>query len=113
MPYDLIYGTAELSSQVEGSSAVIGTYGMTGDCDSLPQASQPMISNIVIPNVTFLSGHFGYLENDAKVLALSILYITCFIQKHPIRSYPIEQFSPILGAGSIMWHLFQTVFATE
>jgi len=30
--------------------------------------------------------------------------------KHPIESHPIEQFSPILGASSIMWHLFQTVF---
>ena len=60
-------------------------------------------------HVTFLSSHFGYLENDAKVLALSVLHIARFIQKHPIGSRPIEQFSPILGAGSIMWHLFQTV----
>ena len=57
-------------------------------------------------HVTSLSGHFGYLENDAKVLASSVLRITCFIQKHPIGSRSIEQFSPILGAGSIMWHLF-------
>jgi len=56
-----------------------------------------------------LSGHFGYLENDAKVLASSVLRIARFIQKHPIGSYPIEQFPPILGAGSIMWHLFQTM----
>jgi len=62
-------------------------------------------------HVTSLSGHFGYLENDAKVLASSVLRITCFIQKHPIGSRPIEQFPPILGAGSIMWHLFQTVSA--
>jgi len=62
-------------------------------------------------HVTSLSGHFGYLENNAKVLALSVLHIACFIQKHPIGSRPIEQFSPILGAGSIIWHLFQTVSA--
>ena len=81
-----------------------------------------MISNIVTPNITHdcdlwdgeyhvisLSGHFGYLENDAKVLTLSVLCIARFIQKHPIGSCPIEQFPPILGAGSIMWHLFQTV----
>ena len=78
-----------------------------------------MTSNIITPDVThdcdlwdgehhvtFLSGHFGYLENDAKVLTLSVLYIARFIQKHPIGSRPIEQFPPILGAGSIMWHLF-------
>ena len=58
-----------------------------------------------------MSGHFGYLENNAKVLVLSVLCITRFIQKHPIGSCPIEQFPPILGAGSIMWHLFQTVSA--
>ena len=60
-------------------------------------------------HVTSLSGHFDYLENDAKVLASFILHIACFIQKHLIGSCSIEQFSPILGAGSIMWHLFQTV----
>ena len=58
-----------------------------------------------------MSGHFGYLENNAKVLASSVLRIACFIQKHPIGSRPIEQFPPILGAGFIMWHLFQTVSA--
>jgi len=81
-----------------------------------------MTSDIVTSNVTYdcdlwdgehyvtsLSGHFGYLENNAKVLASSILRIARFIQKHPIRSRSIEQFPPILGAGSIMWHLFQTV----
>jgi len=62
-------------------------------------------------HVTSLSSYFGYLENDAKVLASSVLCIARFIQKHPIGSRPIEQFPPILGAGSIMWHLFQTVSA--
>jgi len=74
-----------------------------------------MTSNTVTPNVihnynlwdgkhhvTSLFGHFGYLENDAKVLASSILRIARFIQKHPIRSCSIEQFPPILGASSIM-----------
>jgi len=131
MPHGPNYGTAESSSQIEGGNIVPGTCDMTGncdtlvirDCDSLPQVSQPVTSNIVTPDVThdcdlwdsehhitFLSGHFGYLENNAKVLALSVLYIAHFIQKHPIGNYPIEQFSPILGAGSIMWHLFQTVY---
>ena len=56
-----------------------------------------------------MSGYFGYLENDAKVLASSVLHIVCFIQKHPIGSHLIEQFPPILGVGFIIWHLFQTV----
>jgi len=134
MPYGPNHGTAESSSLVEGGSAVAGTCDMTGDydtlvihdSDSLPQASQQVASDIVTPDVihdcdlwdgehyvTSLSGHFGYLENDAKVLASSILRIARFIQKHPIGSCPIEQFPPILGAGSIMWHLFQTVSAAE
>ena len=124
------HGTAELSSKIKGGSAVADTCDVTGDCDilvtcdSLPQVLQPVTSNIVTSDVTHdcdlwdgehhvtsLSGHFGYLENDAKVLASSVLHIARFIQKHPIRSCPIEQFPPILGAGSIMWHLFQTMSA--
>jgi len=27
----------------------------------------------------FLSGYFGYLENNAKVLVLFVLHIACFI----------------------------------
>jgi len=127
MPHGPNYGTAELFSLVEGGSTVTGTCDMTGDYDtlvihdhdSLPQALQQVTSDIVTPDVTHdcdlwdgkhhvtsLSGHFDYLENDAKVLASSILHIARFIQKHPIGSCPIEQFPPILGAGSIMWHLF-------
>ena len=81
--------------------------------------SQPVISDIITHDViydcdlwdgehhvTFLSSYFGYLENDAKVLVLSVLHIVHFIQKYPIGSHPIEQFPPILEAGSIMWHLF-------
>ena len=123
MPHGPNHRTAESSSLVEGGSAVAGTCDMTGDCDtlvicdhdSLFQVSQQVTSDIVTHDynlwdgehhVTSLSGHFGYLENDAKVLASSVLYIARFIQKHPIRSRLIEQFPLILGAGSIMWHLF-------
>ena len=90
---------AKSSSLVKsGSGAGIGdmTYDcnilVIYDCDSLPQMSQQVTSDIITPNVTYdcdlwdsehhvisLSGHFGYLENDAKVLALFILRITCFI----------------------------------
>ena len=138
MPHGPNHRTAESSSLVEGGSAVAGTCDTLvirdsdnsvtrdSDRDSLPQASQPVTSNIVTRDVTHdcdlwdgehhvtsLSSHFGYLENDAKVLALSVLRIARFIQKHPIGSRPIEQFPSILGAGSIMWHLFQTVSAAR
>ena len=119
MPHGPNHGTAESSSEIEGGSAVAGTCDTLvihdSNSDSLPQVSQQVTSNIVIPDVTpdcdlwdgehhvtSLSGHFGYLENDAKVLASSILRIARFIQKYPIGSRPIEQFPPILGAGSIM-----------
>jgi len=73
------------------------------DSDSLHQTSQQVTSNIVTPDVTYdcdlwdsehhvtsLSSHFGYLENDAKILVSSVLHIARFIQKHPIGSHPIE-----------------------
>ena len=115
------HGVAESFSLVEGGSTVAGTCDtlVIRDSDSLPQASQQVTSDIVTPDVTYdcnlwngehhvisLSSHFGYLENDAKVLASSILRIVRFIQKYSIGSRPIKQFSPILGKGSIMWHLF-------
>jgi len=135
MPHGPNHGTAESFSQVEGGSTVADTCDVTGDSDtlvicdtdgsvthdhdSLSQTSQPVTSDIVTHDVTHdsdlwdgehhitsLSSYFGYLENDAKVLASSVLHIACFIQKYPIGSRPIEQFPLILGVGSIMWHLF-------
>jgi len=35
MPHGPNHGTAELSSQIEGGSAVAGTCDVTGDCDTL------------------------------------------------------------------------------
>ena len=109
MPHGPNHGTAESSSEIEGGSAVAGTCdtlvicdsdnSVTHDHDHLHQASQPVTSNIVTydcdlwdgeHHVTSLSGHFGYLENDTKVLASSVLRIAYFIQKHPIGSRPIE-----------------------
>jgi len=62
MPHGPNHGTAESSSEIEGSCAVAGTCDITGDCDtlvihdsdcdSLPQVSQPVTSNIVTPDVT-------------------------------------------------------------
>ena len=42
--------------------------------------------------VTSLSGCDMHLEADAKVLATSLKRLACFIQKHPLKSCPIEQF---------------------
>jgi len=96
------------------------------DSDSLPQVSQPVTSDIVIPNVihnndfwdndyhvTFLFSHSSYLKTNARVLTLFVLYIAHFIQKYTIGNYLIEQFSPIIETGSFMWHLFQTISAVE
>jgi len=118
MPHGPNHRTAESSSEIEGGSAAAGTCDMTGDYDilvirdsnnsvthdCLHQVSQPVTSNIVTPDVTHdcdlwdgehhitsLSGHFGYLENNAKVLASSVLRIARFIQKYPIGSRSIEQ----------------------
>jgi len=52
MPYSPNHRTAESSSLVEGVSAVAGTCDMTGNCDSLPQASQQVTSDIVTSDVT-------------------------------------------------------------
>jgi len=96
MPHGPNYRIAESSSQVEGGGVVAGICDVTGDCDtlvicdcdSLLQVSQPVTSDIVTPDcdlwngkhyIISLSGYFGYLENDAKVLTLSILHIARFI----------------------------------
>jgi len=50
-----------------------------------------------------------YLEADAKVLATSLKRLVCFIQKHPLKGCPIEQFPSVLGIGSYVWRLLQAV----
>ena len=89
---------------------------------TLYNTSQPVTSNSVTHDcdlwdgkhhVTSLSSHPGYIENDARVIASSVIHITCFIQKHSIEGCSIEQFPPILGIGSIMWQLFQTISASD
>jgi len=110
---------------VKGSSAGLALCNVTGDYNhdqlvtynynSLLQLLYLVTSNIVTHDVTHdcdlwdgdhhvisLLGHSAFIESNARVLALSILYIAHFIQKHPIGSHPIKQFSPILGMGSIM-----------
>ena len=56
-----------------------------------------------------LSGYDMHLEADAKVLTTSLRHLVYFIQKHPLKNHPIEQFSSVLGIGSYIWRLLQTV----
>ena len=107
MPHGPNYGTAESSTQLDGSSVGSGPCDMTGDhdClviynhDNLPNVSQPVtssgVTNVVTHDHDFwdgdhyvisLSGNISYLDNDAKVLAAFILCIAHFIHKHPIGS---------------------------
>ena len=60
-------------------------------------------------HVTSLSGCDMHLEADAKVLATSLRHLACFIQKRPLKGRPIERFLSILGIGSYVWRLLQTV----
>jgi len=56
-------------------------------------------------HVTSLSGCDIYLEADAKMLATSLRCLAHFIQKHPLKGRPIEQFPSVLGIGSYVWRL--------
>ena len=96
MPHGSNHGIAESASQLGGGSAEPGTCDMTCDCDLWDGEH----------HVASLSGHPGYIENDARVIASSVMCITRFIQKYSIEGRSIEQFPPILGIGAIMWQLF-------
>jgi len=130
MSYGPNHRIAESSTQLGGGSTRSGPCNVTGDhnrlvthdYDNLPNMSQHMISSGMTSNITHdcnfwdgdhhvtsLSGNIGYLDNNTKVLAASILRIACFIQKHPIGSQSLEQFPSILEAGSTMWILFQAM----
>ena len=50
-----------------------------------------------------------HLEADAKVLATLLRHLVYFIQKHPLKSHPIEQFPFVLGISSYVWRLLQAV----
>ena len=53
-----------------------------------------------------------HLEADAKMLATSLKRLACFIQKHPLKGRPIEQFPSVLGIGSYVWRLLQAISET-
>jgi len=75
MPHGSNHGITELDSQLGGDSTEPGTCDVIGnnDSDNLHHISQPVTSNIIIPDITYncdlwndehhvtsLSSHFGY-----------------------------------------------------
>ena len=56
-----------------------------------------------------LSGYSGHLETDTKMLSIFLKHLIGFIKQHPLGGRPIEQFSIILGVGSYVWNLLQTI----
>jgi len=60
-----------------------------------------------------LSGCDMHLEADTKVLTTSLRCLACFIQKHPLKGCPIEQFPSVLGIDSYVWRLLQAVSETR
>ena len=50
-----------------------------------------------------------HLKTNTKVLAISLIHLTHFIQKCPLKGHPIKQFPSVLRVGSYFWRLFQTV----
>jgi len=93
-PFNMIYGSAESAPQLGIECDVTGQHDVTCDSDH---------------HVTSLSGCDIHLEADAKVLATSLKHLACFIQKHPLKGHPIEQFPSVLEIGSYVWRLLQAV----
>ena len=56
-----------------------------------------------------LSSYDMHLKANAKVLTTFLIYLAHFIQKHPLKSYPIEQFLSILRISFYVWRLLQAV----
>jgi len=50
-----------------------------------------------------------YLKTDAKILSLSLECLIYLIKKHPLRGHSVDKFSTILGVGSYVWNLLQTI----
>ena len=91
-PLNMIHGSAELSSHLGNQNIAHNTELWDGEHHALS-----------------LSGYFGYLETDTKMLSISLKYLTGFIKQHPLGGCPIEQFLIILGVGSYVWNLLQAI----
>jgi len=56
-----------------------------------------------------LSGYSGHLETGTKMLSFSLKHLVCFIKQHPLGGPYIEQSPIVLGVGSYIWNLLQTI----
>ena len=81
---NIIHGSAESAPQL-GRECDCVTYNVTHDTDLWDGDYY----------VTSLSGYDIHLETDAKVLAISLICLAHFIQKHPLKGHPIEQFPSV------------------
>ena len=125
-PFNMIYGSTESAPQLGRECDVTGQRDVTCNCDLMERdcntsshtLSHPVTRDSVTHNVTHdsdlwdsnhhvtsLSGCDMHLEADAKVLATLLKHLACFIQKHPLKGHPIEQFPSVLGIGSCVWRL--------
>jgi len=89
---NLIYGSAELISQLENGNIAHDT--------ELWDSNYYML---------LLSGYSRHFETDDKVLSLFLEFFTCFIKKHPLEGQSVKQFPTILGVGSYVWNLLQAI----
>ena len=91
-PFNIIHGSAESSSHLGNQNITHNTELWDGE-----------------HHVLSLSEYSGHLETDTKMLSTSFKYLTGFIKQHPLGGHPIKQFSTILGVGSYVWNLLQTI----
>ena len=95
-PLNMIHGSAKSSSQ-------LGNQNITHNTE-LQHSEHHALS---------LSGYSGHLETDTKMLSTSLKCLTGFIKQHPLGGRSIEQFPTILGVGSYVWNLLQTISKSE
>ena len=86
-PLNMIHGSAELSFHLGNQNIAHNTELWDGE-----------------HYVLSLSGYFGHLETDTKMLFISLKHLTGFIRQHPIKQFPT-----ILGVGSYVWNLLQEI----
>jgi len=91
-PLNIIHGSAKSSFQLENQNITHNTKLWDGEHHAL-----------------LLSGYSGHLETDTKMFSSSLKHLACFIKQHPLGEHPIEQFPTILGVGSYVWNLLQTI----
>jgi len=91
-PLNMIHGSAESSSHLGNQNITHNNKLWDGEHHTLS-----------------LSRYSEHLEMDTKILSTSLKCLTGFIKQHPLEGHPIEQFPTILGVGSYVWNLLQTI----